>query len=102
VGLGSPPVVSSAERATYRALQAPVIDGVALGWGVRLGPDSRPQILTHKGSNGYWFAAIAVYPPQDTLVLMVTNFGNDVAKKSIEDLGIGLADRLKLPNRGGF
>ena len=90
------------KQATYRALQTPVIDGVALGWGVRLGPDATPQILMHEGSNGYWFAAIAVYPQQNTLVLMVTNFGSDVAKKSIEDLGIGLADRLKLPNRGGF
>jgi len=85
------------QQATYRELQTPIADGPALGWGVRLGPDSAPQILAHEGSNGYWFAGIAVYPEQDTFILMVTNFGNDVARRSIEDLGTGLADRLHLP-----
>ena len=83
---------------TYRVLQTPVVDGVALGWGVRLGSDGTPVFLTHEGSNGYWYAAIRVYPKQDTVILMVTNFDNATAEKSISDLGDGLAEHLKLRN----
>jgi D-alanyl-D-alanine carboxypeptidase len=81
---------------TYRALQTPVVDNVALGWGARLGPDGAPTILTHEGSNGYWVAEILVYPKRDTIILMATNFGTEVAKKSIDDLGAGLTEHLKL------
>jgi hypothetical protein len=62
------------------------LDGVALGRGVRLGSDGTPVFLTHGGSNGYWFATIRVYPKQDTVILMVTNFGNATAEKSISTL----------------
>jgi CubicO group peptidase (beta-lactamase class C family) len=84
--------------ATYRALQTPVAEHYAMGWGASLDPDGTPKVLTHEGSNGYWVAAISVYPKQRTIILMATNFGGDVAKRSIEDLRAGLADHLKLAN----
>jgi CubicO group peptidase (beta-lactamase class C family) len=84
------------QQATYRALQAPVAENYAMGWGVWLDSDGTPKILTHEGSNGFWVAAICIYPGQRTIILMATNFGGDVGKKSIGDLGAGLADHLKL------
>ena len=82
--------------ATYRALQSPVTDNYAMGWGSWLDSDGTPKYLTHEGSNGFWVAAICIYPKQQTIILMATNFGGDVAKKSIGDLATGLADHLKL------
>jgi D-alanyl-D-alanine carboxypeptidase len=82
--------------ATYRVLQTPVVDNVAMGWGVHQGPDGAPVLLTHMGSNGYWMAEILIYPEHDTVILMVTNSGNDVALKTIQDLSTSLTGHLKL------
>jgi CubicO group peptidase (beta-lactamase class C family) len=84
-------------QTTYRTLQTPISDKYALGWGVALDADGSPKFLTHEGSNGYWFSQIIVFPKQDAILLAVTNFGGPVAKKSVEDLGTGLARELKLP-----
>jgi D-alanyl-D-alanine carboxypeptidase len=84
--------------ATYRALQTPVAENYALGWGSWLDSDGMPKELTHEGSNGYWVAAICIYPKQGTILLMATNFAGPAAKKSIEDLGAALSDHLKLLN----
>jgi CubicO group peptidase (beta-lactamase class C family) len=89
------------QPATYRVLQAPVADNYALGWGSFLDSDGTLRELTHEGSNGYWVAAICIYPKQGTILLMATNFGGPVASKSIEDLGAALADHLKL-SKGAF
>lgn len=86
------------QPATYKVLQTPVAENYAMGWGAWLDPDGTPKILMHEGSNGYWIAAISVYPKQRTFILVTTNFGGDVAKRSIEDLSAGLADHLKLPH----
>jgi len=83
-------------KETYRVLQTPITEHYALGWGAWLDADGAPKLLTHEGSNGYWVAAICIFPQQRTILLMATNFGGDVAKKSIGDLGAGLADHLKL------
>jgi hypothetical protein len=50
-----------------------------------------------RGSNGFWMAEVHVYPKRDTIILMVTNSGNNVAERTIQDLGTALADHLKLP-----
>jgi CubicO group peptidase (beta-lactamase class C family) len=86
------------QPATYRSLQTPVAKDYSLGWGVSLDQDGTPKLLTHEGSNGYWFAEICLYPKQGTIILMATNFGSAAANKSIEDLGAGLASHLKLAN----
>jgi CubicO group peptidase (beta-lactamase class C family) len=84
------------QQATYKALQTPVAEHYALGWGALLDTDGTPKILTHGGSNGYWFASIGIYPKKRTILLMVTNFRGDVGEKSIADLGAGLVSHLNL------
>jgi CubicO group peptidase (beta-lactamase class C family) len=84
--------------ATYEVIQTPLAENYAMGWGAWLDPDGIPKILMHEGSNGYWVATISVYPKRRTIILVATNFGGDVAKRSIEDLSAGLADHLKLPH----
>jgi hypothetical protein len=56
--------------------------------------------LTHEGSNGYWVAAISIYPKEGTIVLLATNFGGRTGQKSIEDLASSLASHLNLTHRG--
>jgi CubicO group peptidase (beta-lactamase class C family) len=84
------------QQATYKALQTPVADHYALGWGASLDPDGTLKLLTHEGSNGYWVAAISIYPKKRTILLMATNLGGDVGKNSIEDLASSLVSRLNL------
>jgi D-alanyl-D-alanine carboxypeptidase len=84
--------------ATYKVIQTPVAENYAMGWGAWLGPDGTTQILMHEGSNGYWVAAISIYPKQRTFILAATNFGGNIAKRSMVDLLLGLADHLKLPH----
>jgi len=83
------------QPATYKLLQTPVAGNYAMGWGAWLDPDGTPKILMHEGSNGYWVAAISIYPKQRTFILAATNFGGEVA---IEDLTWGMADHLRLPH----
>jgi CubicO group peptidase (beta-lactamase class C family) len=60
---------------TYRLLHAPV-PGTrsALGWGVR---DGAPATLTHTGSDGAWFAALAMVPSKGNAVLVAANAAAD-------------------------
>jgi CubicO group peptidase (beta-lactamase class C family) len=81
---------------TYRLLQTPVTDGVALGWLVERGPDGSPERLTHSGSNTLWYARIMLFPKRHVLVLIATNSGSTAAEKMVHDLLFGLADHLKL------
>ncbi len=80
---------------TYRRLHTPVTGNYALGWGVLLGPDGVPQILTHTGSNGFWVADIRIMPKHDMIFLVVTNAGNDAANQAMKDIGKPLKERLK-------
>lgn len=80
---------------TYRKLPTPVTGNYALGWGVLLGHDGVPQLLTHTGSNGFWVADIRIMPRHDMIFLVVTNAGNDAANQAVKDIGQPLKDRLK-------
>jgi D-alanyl-D-alanine carboxypeptidase len=80
---------------TYRKLHTPVTGNYALGWGVILGPDGLPLLLTHTGSNGFWVADIRIMPKHDMIFLVATNAGNDAANQAIKDIGTPLKDRLK-------
>ena len=66
---------------TYRKLHMPVTGNYALGWGVMLGPDGLPLLLTHSGSNGFWVADIRIMPKHNMIFLVVTNAGNDAANQ---------------------
>ncbi|MEO6970229.1 MAG: serine hydrolase domain-containing protein [Chthoniobacterales bacterium] len=80
---------------TYRKLHTPVTGNYALGWGVLLGPDGVPELLTHTGSNGFWVADIRIMPKHDMIFLVVTNAGNDAANQAMKDIGKPLKERLK-------
>ncbi len=79
---------------TYRVLHTPQGDTVfALGWGAapqiagRVGP-----VLTHSGSDGTWFAFVALFPGSGNGVLIVANaadsMGGDAAVMSAALAGI--------------
>lgn len=80
---------------TYRRLHTPVTGNYALGWGAKLEPDGTPSLLTHTGSNGYWFADIRIMPKHDIIILIAMNAGNDAANEAVKDIGQSLKDRLK-------
>jgi CubicO group peptidase (beta-lactamase class C family) len=84
------------KQPTYRALQTPVVENYALGWGVLVGADGSPILIEHEGSNGYWTAEIHIYPEKNTIVLAVTNFGSAAARKSIRDFSSSVAEHLQL------
>jgi CubicO group peptidase (beta-lactamase class C family) len=83
-------------QTTYTALQTPVSEGYALGWGAMRDPDGSLQELTHAGTNGYWVSAIAIYPKKETIILVATNVGGDTAMKSVGAVISSLEARLKL------
>jgi len=84
------------QQATYKALQTPVAENYALGWGTALNSDGSLKSLTHEGSNGVWFAGIVIYPEKRTIILATTNFGGAVAQKSVEDFVVGMEKHLNL------
>lgn len=80
---------------TYRKLHTPVTEQYAFGWGALLGPEGKPLLLTHSGSNGFWLADIRIMPKHDMIFLVVTNTGNQAANQAIVDIGKPLKDTLK-------
>lgn len=80
--------------ATYRRLQTPVVGYYALGWGVKLGPDGVPLVLTHNGSNGYWFADIRILPEENVIVLIAANAFDEVIEQRTIDLDKALRERV--------
>jgi D-alanyl-D-alanine carboxypeptidase len=80
---------------TYRKLHTPLTTNYALGWGVKLGADGVPELLTHDGSNGYWVADVRIMPKHNMIFLVVTNAGNAAANLAIRDIGKPLKERLK-------
>ena len=80
---------------TYRILHTPVTENYTYGWGVKLGPDGAPLLLTHSGSNGFWVADIRIMPKHNIITLVVSNAGNEAANEAIVHIGKPLKDRLK-------
>jgi CubicO group peptidase (beta-lactamase class C family) len=80
---------------TYRKLHTPVTPNQAFGWGALIGPDGKPLLLTHSGSNGFWLADIRIMPKHDIITLVVMNAGNEAANHAVVDIGKPLKDRLK-------
>lgn len=65
-------------KESYQYLHAPQGDTVAaLGWGVKNDwPKNAPiRLLTHAGSNTYWYALIALAPDSSDAVLIAANAG---------------------------
>ena len=80
---------------TYRILHTPVTERYTFGWGVKMGPDGAPLLLTHSGSNGFWLADVRIMPKHNIIALVVTNAGNEAANEAIRHIGKPLKDRLK-------
>lgn len=80
---------------TYRMLHTPVTAQYAFGWGVKMGPDGKPLLLTHAGSNGFWLADIRIMPKHNMIFLVAMNAGNEAANAAIVHIGKPLRDRLK-------
>jgi CubicO group peptidase (beta-lactamase class C family) len=71
------------KTATYRLMQTPqIVDaggGIGLGWGVNpklMGLEG--PFLTHSGSDGTWYAAVALLPRKGSGVLAVSNAGESM------------------------
>ena len=66
--------------ASYRLMQtAPAGSEMGLGWGVlpNLAGQAGP-VLEHAGSDGNWYAVVALFPSSSSGVLIVANAGEDI------------------------
>jgi CubicO group peptidase (beta-lactamase class C family) len=81
---------------TYRALHTPIASNglYALGWGSKLGPDGVPLVLTHSGSNGYWYADVRIWPKHNIILLVAANAGNDNTEAAVKEVRAALSERL--------
>lgn len=62
----------------YRMMQTAQADSEsAVGWGIRdAGP--RGKVITHAGSDGNWFAYVALFPGYDSGVILAANAGSEM------------------------
>ena len=69
---------------TYRRMQTAQLGGeVGLGWGIQDTLGGRPgPVLTHAGSDGNWYAEVALFPKTDAGVLVAANAGEDMGGKT--------------------
>lgn len=79
---------------TYRRLHTPVRDNYALGWGAKLTPDGKIEILTHSGSNGHWLADLRIFALHDTILVTVMNTATERASDAQMTLTRAVRDRL--------
>jgi hypothetical protein len=67
-----------------------------MGWFVRGGIAGLPgPVLYHEGSDGAWFALVALFPRSGSGVLAVTNAGKDMGGETL-DMTAGLAAARRL------
>ena len=70
---------------TIRRLQQPPAGAdYACGWAIAE-RDWGGRVLTHSGSNAMWFAVVWMAPEKDFAVLVVTNVGNEAARKACDE-----------------
>jgi len=84
---GQPELVS---QEVFTTLHTPVEQGYALGWGAVEDEDfGGAWILSHSGSNMFWYARIVLVPDHDRGYLFVTNtarHGREAAAEAIQAL----------------
>lgn len=80
---------------TFETLHTPVVNGSALGWGVRL-PDGENEAfeLVHAGSNLRWYAEVRIVPELGVGALAVVNAGGSMAQAAVDALADVLEDRF--------
>ena len=72
--------------ATFRRLheEQPAGSHFAAGWGVAR-VDSTGRELQHAGSDGWWFAVIAIAPGRDAAIPAATNVGGTRGEQACDD-----------------
>jgi CubicO group peptidase (beta-lactamase class C family) len=72
--------------ASFARLHRPVPGTTyACGWGVGQRDWARGRVLTHEGSNGWWWATVWLAPNRDLGLLAATNAGGTVAPGAVDD-----------------
>ncbi len=85
---------------TFRRLHTPPPGGdVALGWGVSKWAGGVGMVLTHAGSNRWWFARMWLAPEKDRAILLATNCGGAAAERAIDRAMFTLLRRPALGDR---
>ncbi len=71
--------------ASYHLMQTAQSDGPAgLDWGVQASVAGRKgPVLVHQGSDGNWLAMVALFPAQDTGVMVVANAAEDMGADKV-------------------
>jgi CubicO group peptidase (beta-lactamase class C family) len=70
---------------TYRLLHTDQGEGVALGWMIQHWRDHR--VLSHTGSNGYWYAMLAIQPEKRLAIAVASNVAPDAgAELAVHEL----------------
>jgi CubicO group peptidase (beta-lactamase class C family) len=76
---------------TYRMMQTDRFgDGVALGWGTKASlAGRRGPVLVHAGSDGTWYAVVALFPAAGSGVLVTANAGESMGAKAAVESVVG-------------
>ena len=74
---------------TYRLLHADQGEGAALGWFNQQWRGHR--LLSHTGSNGYWYAMVAIQPEKRLAIAVATNVDSQDAEVAVHELVSALA-----------
>ncbi len=78
------------KQETYEQIASdPDDDGYALGWATMQRDWARGAVLTHAGSNTYWYAVTWVAPETDLVLLAASNMPPDAAAEACDSV-IGL------------
>lgn len=75
---------------SFDILQTPISNpppAYAMGWGVSHPKWAQGKVLTHAGSNTYWFAIVWIAPKRDLAILVACNQGGEQAKAACNKAG---------------
>jgi CubicO group peptidase (beta-lactamase class C family) len=61
-------------------------NGYSLGWMVLKRQWSSGPVLTHSGSNTYWYATLWIAPERNQAYIVATNSGSESARKALDTL----------------
>ncbi len=70
-----------------------------MGWTIVSRDWGGGRVLTHSGSNTYWFAVVWMAPKKDFAVLVCCNQGGDGAQKACDEVASRLIQQHTSKNR---
>ncbi|MFA6915009.1 MAG: serine hydrolase domain-containing protein [Parachlamydiales bacterium] len=91
---GNPSLIT---QALFDKLQQPVSNpppAYAMGWGVSHPRWAQGKVLTHAGSNTYWFAIAWIAPKKDVAILVACNQGGEDAKAACNKAALRIRQSL--------